>query len=68
MCKYFLVFVIYSPNRDRMGDNGLLTQCLDYSRSQKNEEPPIGALVQLARMPHCHCGGHGFEPRTYRLI
>ena len=27
-----------------------------------------GALVQKARMPHCHCGGHGFEPRTHRSL
>lgn len=26
----------------------------------------IGALVQLARMPACHAGGHGFEPHTHR--
>ena len=27
-----------------------------------------GALVQLARMPACHAGGHGFDPRTHRYF
>lgn len=25
-----------------------------------------GSVVQLVRMPHCHCGGHGFESRRFR--
>ena len=25
-----------------------------------------GTVVQSARMPACHAGGHGFEPRRYR--
>ena len=27
-----------------------------------------GALVQLVRIPACHAGGHGFEPRTHRYL
>ena len=26
----------------------------------------IAAVVQLVRMPACHAGGHGFEPRPLR--
>ena len=25
-----------------------------------------GVVVQSARMPHCHCGGRGFESRPPR--
>ena len=55
-----------------------LAQCRIYAiLSKKIEEPPIqfsiiwkidiGALFQYVRMPHCHCGGHGFDSRTYRI-
>ena len=27
-----------------------------------------GPVVQLVRMPACHAGGHGFEPRSVRHI
>ena len=34
--------------------------------SAKNKAAHFGVLVQLVRMPACHAGGHGFEPRTHR--
>ena len=35
--------------------------------SAKNKAAHFGVLVQLVRMPACHAGGHGFEPRTHRI-
>lgn len=30
------------------------------------QRPPLGAVVQLVRIPACHAGGREFEPRPFR--
>ncbi len=28
----------------------------------------FGDVVQMVRMPACHAGGHGFDPRHHRQL
>ncbi len=37
-----------------------------YTFASLKQKQPIGALVQLVRIPACHAGGHEFESRTHR--
>ena len=56
------VVVIYSPVVQRL-------ECRPVTAKAWVRFPsglPCGTLVQSARMPACHAGGHGFEPRRYR--